>query len=548
VVVALTYLSKTAADEILIGEDNFGKEPTVKRITLLALSAVLMISATATVAAAFPQDYWPTDGWRTSSPEDQGMISRTLAAGVDYAVSADIDVHSLLVVRNGYLVLDAYFYPFAADTRHDIASVTKTVTSTLIGIAIDKGLVRDVDVPVLDFFEEMDIDNVDERKRSMTIEDLLTMRSGLACYAEPNEPTLFKMISQPDWIQFALDLPMIDEPGTRYEYCSCNSHLLSAIIRKATGSKALEFAEQALFEPLGIADVAWPTDPQGLDNAGWGSLRMTPHDMAKIGFLYLNGGRWDEQQVISSEWIEDAWTKKVSFPDEAGIDGYGRNWWIVSSLGAYGAMGRGGQRIWVAPDMNMVVVLTGASEEDDAELKRQSLLVSYLIGSIESDGAISQDYEGRSLLESKVAAVGSPRPLEGGKQSELPKMAEMVSGKTYILEPNPYGLATFSVVFADEDEALLRVSLVTYDADDNPDLELRVGLDGTCRVSPGRFGLPATMTGYWENDDRLVLEFDEVCNINSWVFRATFTDDMVTIKTESKTGLQSSEFEGRLAR
>jgi CubicO group peptidase (beta-lactamase class C family) len=512
----------------------------------LPITAVTVFTGVA-LSAYFPPDYWPTEGWRSTPPEEQGMSSSTLAAAIDYAVDADIDMHSMSVVRNGYLVLDAYFYPFAPDTKHDIASVTKSITSTLVGVAIDQGYIDGVDDPVLDFFSDMDIANIDERKRALTIGDLLTMRSGFACYEEPNEPTLFEMLSSPDWVKFTLDLPMIEEPGLRFEYCSCNSHLLSAIIRKATGFSALEFAEENLFGPLGIQEVAWPTDPQGLDNAGWGSLRMKPQDMAKIGLLYLNGGWWGDSQIVSSEWIEGAWAKSVDFPDQMGIDGYGRGWWIVSSLGVYGAMGRGGQRIWVAPDLNMVVVLTGASEDEGAQLKRQSLLVSYVIGAIESEGALPADRDSYSLLRSRVDDVGSPRVLKGGKDSELPRMAEMVSGKTYILEPNPYGLATFSVVFADEDEALLRVSLATYDSDDNPDLELRVGLDGTCRVSPGRFGLPATMTGHWEGEDRLVLEFDEVCNINRWIFKATFAGDRVTIKTESKTGLQSTEFHGRLA-
>jgi len=514
----------------------------------VVVAVIIQVAVLSVAAAALPTDYWPTEDWRKTTPEKQGMRSKTLAAAIDYAVDAEINLHSLLVVRNGYLVLDAYFYPFAFDTKHDVASVTKSVTSSLMGIATDQGLISGTGAPVLSFFEDMVIENVDDRKQALTIEDLLTMRSGLACYFEPNEPTLFQMITSLDWLQFALDLPMIEEPGTRFEYCSCNSHLLSAIVRKATGMRALEFAEHHLFKPLGIRDVAWPADPEGLDNAGWGSLRMTPHDMAKIGLLYLNRGLWDSTQVISSEWIDGALTKHVTLPDDAGIDGYGRNWWIASSFNAYSAQGRGGQRIWVAPRQNMVVVLTGASDEEGVQLKRTTLLVSYILAAIEADGAIPSDYDAHAMLESKVAAVGSPRALDGGKSSELPDMADLVSGKTYILESNSYGLATFSVVFADADEALLRVSLATYDTDENPDLELRVGLDGACRISPGRFGLPATMTGYWDDDESLVLEFDEICNINRWIFTATFSDDTVVIKTESKTGLGSAEFVGRLAR
>ncbi|HII80645.1 MAG TPA: beta-lactamase family protein, partial [Methanosarcina sp.] len=158
--------------------------------------------------------YWPTGGWRTSTPEQQGMDSEKLAELLDYVQENDINIHSLLVIRNGYVVTDAYFYPFSNGSVHDVASVTKSVTGTLIGIAISEEYIAGVDQPVLEFFPNRTVANVDANKKAMTLEDLLTMRSGFECVNEPYEVTLEQMEDSPDWVQFTLDLPMAEEPGT----------------------------------------------------------------------------------------------------------------------------------------------------------------------------------------------------------------------------------------------------------------------------------------------------------------------------------------------
>ena len=161
----------------------------------------------------------------------------------------------MTVIRNGYIVADACFYPYAPGLTHDLASCTKSFTATLIGIALKDGHIKSLDQPLLGFFPERIAAHVDERKKAITLEDVLTMSSGLECHAEPNEITLFQMMGSPDWVQFMLDLPMRDEPGTHFEYCSGGSHLLSAIIRETTGMDAMTFAQLHLFGPLGITDM-----------------------------------------------------------------------------------------------------------------------------------------------------------------------------------------------------------------------------------------------------------------------------------------------------
>jgi CubicO group peptidase (beta-lactamase class C family) len=169
--------------------------------------------------AQAPQ-YWPTQAWRTSTPEQKGLDSEKLADMLELIRQHNVDIHSLLIIRNGFIVLDANFYPFQEGQLHDLASVTKSVTSTLIGIAIGQHKITGVSQPVLSLFPQRQIANRDKRKASVTIKDLLTMTSGLACRFRPHEITLSEMTQSRDWVQFMLNLPMAGEPGGKYEYCS----------------------------------------------------------------------------------------------------------------------------------------------------------------------------------------------------------------------------------------------------------------------------------------------------------------------------------------
>jgi len=516
-----------------------------KLLCILSIVVVLCVIGGSMGATALPTpkspDYWPTKGWRTSTPEEHGMDSESLARAIDFIRENDLNVHSLLVIRNGYIVADAYFYPFSRGSKHDVASVTKSFTSTLIGIAIDKGYVKSVDQPVLSLFPKRQAANRDANKEAMTLKDLLTMTSGLACISEPSEVTLFQMMASRDWVQFMLDLPMADKPGTRFVYNSGGSHLLSAIIRETTGMNALSFAGEHLFGPLGISDVIWPLDPQGVNNHGWGDLKLTPHDMAKLGYLYLNEGRWDRKQIVSSEWVAAATKKHVSFPGAA-QEGYGYQWWCwwVASCGhGYSAVGRGYQRIFVVPDKDMVVVVTaGAGDAEQAKLDEQ--LPSFIIPAAKATTPLPPNAKGVALLESTIRQAAlcrsQPKPVP-----PLPEMAAKVSGQTYVMDANPYVTAG-SLAFPGREEALLTLPVV----EDREKIELPIGLDDVYRIAPGSFGLPAALKGFWEGDNVFVIDLDEIGNINHWRIRLTFEDDKVTVLLKEMTGLAGAAFGGRV--
>ncbi len=366
---------------------------------------------------SFAQSPWPTRGWRTSTPEEQGLNSNTLAEAVEFVMREKVRAHSLLVIRNGFVAVDAYFYPYAPNTRHDVASVTKSITSTLIGMAIDRGLIKDVSQPVLDLFADRTAANLDDRKRAMTLEHLLMMESGLECINSPTEVTLFRMIGSSDWVQFMLDLPMTDAPGARFAYNSGAVHLLSALIRKSSGMKALDFARRSLFEPLGIGDVIWPADPRSQDNDGWGGLQLRPHDMAKIGYLFLNNGLWEGKQVLSSDWIRAATQKRVSLP---GGESYGYLWWMpVQPPGLVEARGRGGQRIIIWPEKNAVIVFTGGGFVPGS-------VGRYLLAAFESDRPLPANPAGVARLEASIKRAAEPPAASKSEASAGSEMATAI--------------------------------------------------------------------------------------------------------------------------
>jgi CubicO group peptidase (beta-lactamase class C family) len=493
--------------------------PIPTRPTVTPVPPTVVATPTAAPAPIGP-DYWPTDGWRTSTPEEQGMDSELLVEAMDYLQEQKgFNIHSLLIIRNGYVVTDSYFYPFAQSrSLHDLASATKSFTSSLIGIAINRGYIESVEQHVLDFFPERSVANIDANKEAMTLEDPLTMSSGLECSHSPPDKTTHEMMDSPDWVQFALDLPMAVEPGSRWVYCGPDSHLLSAIIQETSGMNAQAFAQQHLFGPLGISDAIWSSDPQGYSH-GWSNMILTPHDMAKLGYLYLHEGEWDGQQLLSADWVAAATSPLDSLV-------YGYQWWLYPS--GYYADGAGGQRIFVFPDLDMVVVTTGGHGGNQYGVLG-TLLNSYILPAAESATPLRANPDGVALLESSIqqaAAAPPPEPV-----LPMPEIAQQVSGQTYVLDENSLGLLSASFTFQEgEAEALLNLSFI-----DGNQAEWLIGLDNVFRISPGLYGLPMAVMGGWESDNVFVLHTDDMGKMQRNQISATFEDGLMTIRIAGAT-------------
>ena len=365
------------------------------------------------------------------------------------------------------------------------------------------------------------------------------MQAGLECVAEPQEVTLFEMQGSPDWVQFMLDLPMTDPPGTRFVYNSGGVHLLSSIVRKATGANALAFAREHLFAPLGIKEVVWPTDLDGLDNAGWGSLRITPHAMAKLGYLYLNEGVWDGEQVLSAEWVKAATTRHVAFSEDASEAGYGYLWWLHGDV--FAAQGRGGQRIFVVPDKRLVVVVTAGG----AGQAGKRLLDRYIVPAVKAETPLSANPDGVRRLQAHIDRAAQAPAAKTTRVQRPPKPARAISGKVCALEPNPLGLTTVLLDLAQKQEATVRFTATSYDMEKENGFEFMVGLDGVPRQSPGRFGIPVVAKGHWTPDGVLAIDLDEVGNINRWHIRAAISGDTLDLEMRELTGLGTHSIKGR---
>jgi len=361
-----------------------------------------LLTAAGCAPAASSQDIpWPTGGWTAATPESQGLDPAPLVvlheaiAGGTYGY-----VDRLVVVRNGYLVLSERYpndyreisrgqrsaigcgwetCPDSADVHefnylhpdfhpwyrgtdvHTLQSVTKTVSATVLGTAIARGTIVGVDAPLLAFLGDYDLSRTDGRLRRATLADLLTMRSGIEWH-EHDRPldstnTTMQLEWSTDWVQFTLDQPMDADPGTKWAYNSGGSHLMSAVVRQATGMTIDAYAEQHLFGPLGITSYHWKREPKGLPDTE-GGLYLEAEQLAKIGYLYLHDGVWDGIRLLPEGWVAAATARHV---DRVGIQdrGYGYQWWRLDRAGTivWAGLGFGGQFLLVLPDHDLIGVV-----------------------------------------------------------------------------------------------------------------------------------------------------------------------------------------------
>lgn len=314
---------------------------------------------------------WPTQGWQLSDPAHQGMNVEMLDQLEGVIQEKNINLHSLLIIRNGTIVYEKYFGAHKLNSLHIQYSVTKSFTSTLIGIALDQGKLTGVDQKVSDLLPERIFENTSPQKESMQLEDLLTMTSGLDW--EEGDPAYRAMYLSEDWVDMVMGIPMAGPPGEDFNYCSGCSHVLTGILEHAVGSDVGKFARKYLFEPLGITHYRWETDSRNIPIGGWG-LNLTPRDMAKLGYLFLHDGQWDGQQVVSSDWVKRATVEHVPASDQRG---YGFQWWIYPKNKAYAALGRDGQTIYVIPHLDMIIVTTAEIHEGHDPI--HDLIDNYII-------------------------------------------------------------------------------------------------------------------------------------------------------------------------
>jgi CubicO group peptidase (beta-lactamase class C family) len=366
-------------------------------LTRCMTASLLLIASLAAVAQ--PPAVWPAGTWPVATPESQGLASAPFDA-LDRDIFTGVygNIDRLLVIKNGHAVVTKrydrnyreisrghqgpigcgegctdkaamhqfnYYHPnwhpyYQGRDVHTLQSVTKSVSATVIGIALGRGEIARLDMPFLTFFEAWDLSRVDARLRKATLDDLLTMRSGIEWH-ESDRPldatnTTYQLEYSQDWIQFTLNQPMDSDPGTKWSYNSGGSQLMSGIIKKATGQFIDEYANAFLFKPIGIRDFYWKKTPTGHPDTE-GGLYLSAEDLARIGYLYLRDGMWNGNRVLPATWVRAATTRHARAVG-SGWD-YGYQWWLTTRNGAdvWAGRGFGGQFLFVIPSRDIVAVI-----------------------------------------------------------------------------------------------------------------------------------------------------------------------------------------------
>lgn len=469
-------------------------------------------------------------------PETQGVPSRALAELFDSLMALPrTDIHSVLVMRHGKVVGEMYPAPFAPEYKHTMYSCSKTFVAAAVGLAIDDNRLRLTD-RVGAFFPELLPDTVSAELAEITVRDLLTMTSGIT-------PDWNLRSRTPHWIKAYLAKPAAGA-GTKFQYDSMSTYLLSAIVQRATGMTLLDYLRAKLFAPLHVTEVDWELSPEGCNTGGWG-LHIQTESLAKFGQLLLDEGRWQGRQVLPADWV------KAMMTEQQPGTGYGFQMWRCEYPGAWRADGALGQYILVVPDRDMVVVITECTLIDGSRQRR--LVWDKLLPALSDEPlpASGRDYE---RLRRKLAACTLPLP-EGKRSSP---MAKQLDGESIRLEPNKYGWETLGLRFAaNRPDLLLEVT-----KDDGQRFTLGFG----CRqwrttetdacppysISPvGAFsgiGRPFHASGSyaWAGRDVLRLQVHYVDWVSAQTLELRFDGDEVTLTASENFSSGSQTLKGVL--
>lgn len=373
-------------------------------------------------------------------PETQGVSSPAVLAFLQAADRQVDELHSVMILRHGQVVAEGWWGPYAPDSRHLLFSLTKSFTSTAVGLAQAEGLLT-IDAPVVSFFPELAPAKPSRALTSLTLRHLLTMSTGRL-----TESTDAAALDEAgDWVRGFLAQPLNQAPGAPFVYDSMASHVLAAVIQKVSGQTLEAYLRPRLFEPLGITDLTWESDPLGRTTGGWG-LSLRTEDIAKFGQLYLQRGVWNGRSVVPASWVDEATAKQVATdrfapgPNAEWNQGYGYQFWRCRH-GAYRADGAFGQFCLVLPDQDAVIVFTSATPNPQAIL---NLVWKHLLPGLQS-GGLSADPSGHRALAERLAGLYRPLPAgkaTGGREARL-------HGRTFTLDANALGARTVGLEFFD---------------------------------------------------------------------------------------------------
>lgn len=382
-----------------------------------------------------------------STPEAEGVSSEGILDFIYAADTSKHEFHSLMLVRNGKVIAESWWDPYRADLKHTMYSISKSFTSTAVGFAVSEGLIS-VNDSVISFFDEALPDTITPYLRELTIRDLLTMSVGHA-----EDPTAMVRTGGNNWAETFFSLPIVNEPGTKFLYNSLATYMTSAIVQKVTGQKVIDYLQPRLFEPLGIQGIDWEVSPAGINTGGWG-LRVKTEDMAKLGLLYLNKGRWDGKQILPESWVEEATSAHIQQAPDASkeqiassdwLQGYGYQFWRTRH-NAFRADGAYGQFIVVLPDLDAVLVLTAEAPDMQGEI---NIAWEHLLHAFH-DEPLPVNQNAHEALQNKLKSLLLSLPNEGSSPLE-----GHISGQTFMLYENDLSLQSVAFVFDENNLELI---------------------------------------------------------------------------------------------
>lgn len=476
------------------------------------------------------------------TPESVGVNSQGLLNFFEAVAESDLEFHSIMINRNGKTILEAWWEPFQKEYIHTLYSLSKSFTSTAIGMLQDAGKLS-VEDKVVSFFPDKAPHAVSDKLAAMRVHDLLTMHTG------HTEGTLGHMRSSEDgdWVKAFLALEVPKEPGTHFFYNTGATYMLSAIVQKLSGQKTLDFLQDHLLKPLGIVGADWEECPMGINVGGYG-LRVRTQDILNFGQLYLQKGAWQGKQLVSSEWVTEATKKQVDSQDNDSDwgQGYGYQFWRCKPTGVYRGDGAYGQYCIIVPQKQTVIAITSETRDMGASMQ---LVWDHILPAIEYSG---------EPMEPEVAGAAD-QLNELGAQLRLPITAHSVvnnrqselSGKTYQFVENDYTAEQVSFAFSrDHCEAEF--------VENGRHLKVKSGLrrwmtadtpkpGNSLFAIPGRTPMPTRISSYyyWKDRDTLVMTLKYVENVHHDIFIFNFIEDQVHLTFDNSLSYRDDQGDPR---
>lgn len=469
-----------------------------------------------------------TDGLPRSTPEAEGVSSEGLLRFVNAAEEQTSEFHSFMLLRHGKVVAEGWWHPYKPEINHQMYSVSKAFTSAAVGFAVQEGLLREDD-KVISFFQDQLPDTISSNLSAMTVKNLLTMSAGQI------PPPTFHVTDQ-NWVKLFLSTPVDTLPGSRFTYSSYSTYMLSAILHKVSGTSVFEYLTPRLFIPLGITDIQWETDPCGINCGGWG-LQIKTADLAKLGQLYIQKGKWNGKQLLAESWINDSTSPQIyQQPDRSpeelrgneGAQGYGYQIWICSN-NTYRFDGAFAQICLVMPEKDVVFAMTARMSKGDFWKPIWNELYPSLF-----DAPLTENKEAYARLTEKLNSLRLNPPFSENESEE--GGAGVV--KSYTLDPNPFHLN--EIHFSFDTNGSCAMEMVS----DTTRYDFNFGLNhwmygSTQRPGPYYYNLrrnpagmaPFNYTGWasWNSSEELLLHLFYLTDIQSETFVCQFNGDSISI-------------------